>query len=136
MRARQVPVCSFSLPAAPASVRRARRWIVAFAQEHSGDSDLHERVSLAFTEAFTNAVLHAYADVVRRDDDIRVSADIEDGTLEIVVIDHGSGFRATSNVPGLGAGLGIIASCADRFAIREHATQGTELWMSFHVRAA
>jgi anti-sigma regulatory factor (Ser/Thr protein kinase) len=67
--------------------------MVAFAEEHSADRDLRERVALAFTEAFTNAVRHAYGDAAPSHDDIRVSADVDDGTLEIVVIDRGAGFR-------------------------------------------
>jgi anti-sigma regulatory factor (Ser/Thr protein kinase) len=136
MHARHVPVCSFALPAEPASVRRARRWMLAFAQEHSSDCDLHERVALAFTEAFTNAVRHAYPNAAPGWDDIQVSADVDDGTLEIVVIDHGAGFEAASRASGLGVGLGIVASCADHFAIRERTTRGTEVWMAFRLADA
>jgi anti-sigma regulatory factor (Ser/Thr protein kinase) len=131
MSENQVPLLTFSLAAVPASVRRARGWIVAFAEEHSTDQAVHERVALAFTEAFTNAVRHAYDGSTPHDDDIRVAADIEHGVLEIVVIDHGSGFTPRPRIPGLGAGMTIIAECADEFAIRERAPSGTEVWMAF-----
>jgi anti-sigma regulatory factor (Ser/Thr protein kinase) len=107
--------------------------MLAFAQEHSPDRDLHERVALAFTEAFTNAVRHAYPDADPGWDAIQVSADVDDGTLEIVVSDHGTGFQAASSGSGLGVGLGIVASCADHFAIRERAMRGTEVWMAFRL---
>jgi anti-sigma regulatory factor (Ser/Thr protein kinase) len=126
-------VIAFELPAVPASVARARHAILAFAQEHSEDHDLHERVAIAFTEAFTNAVLHAYDDADAPGRGICVSADVDDDTLECVVIDHGDGFRATRSRGGLGAGLGIIAACADRFAIRERVPSGTEIWLRFEL---
>ena len=62
-----------------------------------------------------------------RDDDIRVTADVDDGTLEIVVVDHGVGLRADARDRGLGAGLKIIAECADAFAIRERVPDGVEV---------
>jgi anti-sigma regulatory factor (Ser/Thr protein kinase) len=107
--------------------------MLAFAQEHSDDHDIHARVALAFTEAFTNAVRHAYAGSVTSDDDICVFADVDDGTLEIVVVDHGLGLRADSTTRGLGAGLKIIAECADAFAIRERVPDGLEVWMRFEL---
>jgi anti-sigma regulatory factor (Ser/Thr protein kinase) len=127
----QVPLLTFSLAAVPSSVRRARGWMVAFAQEHTTDHEIHERVALAFTEAFTNAVRHAYDGCDPQDDDISVAADLADGLLEILVVDHGSGFRSQPRTPGLGAGMTIIAECADEFAIRERAPSGTEVWMGF-----
>jgi anti-sigma regulatory factor (Ser/Thr protein kinase) len=127
----RVPLLKFSLAAVPSSVRPARGWIVAFAQEHTTDRDVHERVALAFTEALTNAVRHAYDGSDPHDDDISVAADVEEGDLEIVVIDHGSGFRSRPRTPGLGAGMTIIAECADELAIRERAPSGTEVWMRF-----
>jgi anti-sigma regulatory factor (Ser/Thr protein kinase) len=128
-----VPVITFHLPAEPASVRRARRAVLAFAQEHSDDQDLHERVAIAVTEAFANAVLHAYDGGDERGRGVSVSADVEDDTLECVVADDGAGFRAASTQGALGAGLGIIAACADQFAIRERVPSGTEIWLRFDL---
>jgi anti-sigma regulatory factor (Ser/Thr protein kinase) len=135
MTARRVPVLSFELSAEPASVAAARRSVRVFAQTHSADQDLHGRVALAFSEAFANAVCHAYGDPDPRDM-VCVAADIDDQTLEVVVIDHGSGLRPHAPTPGLGSGLKIIAACADAFAIREHQPSGTEIWMQFHLTPA
>jgi len=110
--------------------------MVAFAQEHSADADLHGRIALAFTEAFTNAVQHAYDDADPRDDDIGVFADVDDGALEIVVVDHGAGLRAAPTRNSLGAGLNIIAECADAFAIHERVPDGIEVWMRFVLPAS
>jgi anti-sigma regulatory factor (Ser/Thr protein kinase) len=131
-----VAVLSFELAAVPASAPLARRRVEGFAAEHVMDADVLARVALAFTEAFTNAVRHAYVGGVPRDDDISVSADVEDGTLEVVVIDHGAGIRAGHSQGGLGAGLAIVAECTDAFAIREGLTEGTEVWMQFRLPAA
>ena len=51
----------------------------------------------------------------------------------IVVIDHGEGFRAGSTQEGLGAGMRIMAQCADAFAIRERLPSGTEVWLRFDL---
>jgi stage II sporulation protein AB (anti-sigma F factor) len=132
VRAASVPLVTFELPAEARSVGTARRWLRAFASEHGGGAELQARVSSALTEAFANAVLHAYAppDVGRID----VAADIEDGALEIVVVDDGSGLRASpSDGQSMGMGFGIIASTADAFAIRERVPQGTEVWLRFEL---
>jgi anti-sigma regulatory factor (Ser/Thr protein kinase) len=105
--------------------------VVAFAQEHVTDAAVIDRVALAFTEAFTNAVRHAYEGPDLRGDDIRVSADVEDDSLEIVVVDQGDGFQPGRGRPGLGLGLTIIAECADAVSIRERVPSGTEVWMRF-----
>jgi anti-sigma regulatory factor (Ser/Thr protein kinase) len=87
---------------------------------------------LAVSEAVGNAVLHAYDEGERGE--IHFAADIEDGSLEIVISDDGHGFRSGSS-EGLGLGLGIIANvCAD-FSIRQRAPRGTEVWMRFLLDA-
>ena len=132
MIVKPVPVISFALPARPASVRTARRWLRAFAGEHGGDRELQDRIGSALTEAVANAVLHAYADPV--EGPVRITADIEDDTLEIVVADDGRGFMVSrSDGRALGLGLGLVARSADGFAIRERAPQGTEVWMRFRL---
>jgi anti-sigma regulatory factor (Ser/Thr protein kinase) len=129
----QVPALTFELAAEGRSVPRARGWIVAFAQEHITDRIIVSRVALAFTEAFTNAVRHAYEGPDPRGNDICVSADVEHDSLEIVVVDHGDGFRAERRDPGLGMGLTVVAEAADAFSIRERAPSGTEVWMRFDL---
>lgn len=129
MSAQRVPVITFELPAVAASVAAARHRLLAFAQEHSRDLDLHQRVALAITEAFTNAVVHAYHDLDAGDRELCVSADIDDHALECVIVDRGHGFQADS----ASGGLGIMAACADRFEIRERIPDGTEVWMRFDM---
>jgi anti-sigma regulatory factor (Ser/Thr protein kinase) len=124
----RVPTLSFAFPAAAEAVPRARHWIGEFVTAHTADADLRCRSELAFTEAFTNAVRHAYGP--GEPGRIDVAADVEDRTLEIVVIDHGRGLTASQS-HGLGAGLAIVARSADEFAVRERAPTGTEVWLRF-----
>jgi anti-sigma regulatory factor (Ser/Thr protein kinase) len=124
----RVPTVSFTFPAIPEAVPRARHCVGEFVEAHARDNALRGRVLLAFSEAFTNAVVHAYADP--DSGDIEVAADVEDHTLEIVVIDHGRGLTR-SQADGLGAGLSIVARSTDAFAIRERTPTGTEVWLRF-----
>jgi anti-sigma regulatory factor (Ser/Thr protein kinase) len=133
MSAGRVSVLAIELSAVPESVAQARHRIMAFAQQHTDENDVLERIAIAFSEAFTNAVRHAYPADEPGDHSIGVHADVEFGTLEIVVVDDGRGIHAGVSEPGLGAGLGLIAQCADRFAIRERVPAGTEIWMRFEL---
>jgi anti-sigma regulatory factor (Ser/Thr protein kinase) len=126
----RVPVMAFDVAPEPASVRHARGWVVAFAGEHGAAREVQARMGLALTEAFTNAVMYGSSDGTGV---VRVAADIEGGTFEVVVLDDGAGFRPGRS-HGLGAGLSIIAETADAFAIRERVPQGTEVWMRFRLR--
>ena len=128
---RGVPAMAFELDATPESVPRARAWMRAFAGEHCASPDDDARIAHAFTEAFTNAVRHAYAEPGGT---VRVAADVDDGTLEIVIDYDGHGLRAAPGSRlGLGAGLKIIAEAADAFGIRERTPNGTEVWMRFEL---
>jgi anti-sigma regulatory factor (Ser/Thr protein kinase) len=124
----RVPTLSFVFPATAEAVPRARHWVDEFAAARAGGAELHGRIVLAFTEAFTNAVLHAYE--AARPGQVEVAADVEDGTLEIVVIDQGRGLTPSKG-DGLGAGLAIIARSTDAFGIRERTPTGTEVWLRF-----
>jgi anti-sigma regulatory factor (Ser/Thr protein kinase) len=132
MIVKPVPLIAFALPARPLSVRTARRWLCAFAGEHGGDRELQDRIATALSEAVANAARHAY--VGRPPGAVHITADIEDGTLEIVVADDGGGLAASpSDEIAAGLGLSLIARSTDGFAIRERATGGTELWMRFRL---
>jgi anti-sigma regulatory factor (Ser/Thr protein kinase) len=132
-RGRRLSLINLDVEANEPSVGRTRGWLVGFAAEHGADHDCQGRVALAVTEAMSNAVRHAY----RPDDHgrIEVSADVEDGELEIVVADEGTGIRPSAS-DGLGAGLSLIAQTAERFAIRERRRRGVEVWMRFRLPSA
>lgn len=123
---------TLTLPAVAASVGTARTSMRTFAADHGGSLELQDRVASALTEALANVVPHAYP--AHHAGDIEIAADVEEGALEIVVVDVGSGLRAVpSDTVGVGMGFGIIASTADAFAICERVPQGTEVWMRFEL---
>jgi anti-sigma regulatory factor (Ser/Thr protein kinase) len=128
-----VPCTSFELEGIARSVTEVRGRVVAFAAEVGGDRELQARVALAVSEAAANVVMHAYPDRPGPRP-LRVAADFEDGDLEVVIADEGTGLRPRRS-PGLGVGLGIIAETCDRFVVRERDGTGVELWMRFHVDA-
>jgi anti-sigma regulatory factor (Ser/Thr protein kinase) len=87
---------------------------------------------LAISEALTNAVLHAF----RTQDlpgTVTVTVDVTpDQFVEAVVRDDGMGMSPRSDSPGLGLGLGLIASVADAVEQRLPADGvGFELSMRF-----
>jgi serine/threonine-protein kinase RsbW/stage II sporulation protein AB (anti-sigma F factor) len=126
-----VPALSIELAATSENVRRVRRLVSAFAAEYGADPDLLSRIAVAVGEATTNAVVHAYPPGVPGA--VHIWADVEDGELEVVIADDGTGLRATPHHAGLGAGLPAVAQCSDRFAVRERLPRGTEIWMRFVI---
>jgi anti-sigma regulatory factor (Ser/Thr protein kinase) len=121
-------VVSYAAPATPYTVAEMRRLLVAFAGRAGGGDTVVEAVARAVTEAVSNVVVHAYepGEIGL----VRVTADVEDGALEVVVADDGLGFRPGSS-GGMGLGLSMIASSSSRFAISARDPHGTEVWMRF-----
>ena len=76
--------------------------------------------------------LDAYPD---RPGQIRVSAWAAGSELVVVIADDGNGFRANSDRPGLGVGLGLIATLSDEFEIVQLPSGGTEVQMRFWLSA-
>ncbi len=110
------------------SVPVARRALVAVALEAGAEADQLEAVALAVSEALTNAVVHAYPD---RPGEIRVSAWAAGTELVVVIADDGNGLQTHSDRPGLGVGLGLIATLSDEFEIVQLPSGGTEVQMRF-----
>lgn len=117
-----------TIPGTPLGVRMARQEIAALAADCGMDSAGLADVRLAVTEAATNAVMHAYAD---GEGELTLTAVVQRGELEIVVGDAGTGFRDRSDSPGLGVGLSIIASVAERLKIVSSPSGGTQIHMAF-----
>ena len=104
-----------------------RREMTGMAKDCGMDSDGIADVGLAVTEAATNAVIHAYAGA---EGELMVTAAIQDGELAIVIGDTGPGLVERHDSPGLGVGLSILASVAERLKIVSH-PDGTEIHMAF-----
>ena len=123
---------SIELDAVVGSIPRVRHLVSSFAAEYGAGRPVLERIAIAVSEATTNAVEHAYPP--HEPGALHVSADVEDGELEIVIADDGTGLQAAPDSGGLGLGLPMLARCCDRFAVRERRPRGTEIWMGFDGR--
>lgn len=123
-----IPLLALRMPAVATSARLIRGEVCGFARAHGATGALLDDVALAVTEAAANVIRHAYPDDPAGE--IEVAADVEEGTLEVVVSDEGEGFRHDP-AEGLGAGLRLIASCAASFGIAAREPHGVEIWMRF-----
>jgi anti-sigma regulatory factor (Ser/Thr protein kinase) len=116
-----------TIPGTPLGVRTLRRELAEVAKRCGMDPDGVADVRLAVTEAATNAVIHAYD---KADGDLKVTAAVQDGELAIVIGDTGPGLVEGRDSPGMGAGLSIIATLAERLRIVSH-PGGTQIHMAF-----
>jgi anti-sigma regulatory factor (Ser/Thr protein kinase) len=88
-------------------------------------------IKLAVSEAVTNAVVHAGQDS-DRGDVLALEADVRDGMLRVTVSDRGGGMRPRVDSPGVGLGLGIIATVTEHVEITE-TNPGVRLTMTFAI---
>ncbi len=121
------PAFQARLPGTPLGVRTLRHELTAIAADCGMDDDGVADVRLAVSEAATNAVMHAYAE---SEGELAVTAVVDHGELEIVIGDTGDGFVEGRDSPGLGIGLSIIATVAQRLRVVSH-PGGTEIHMAF-----
>lgn len=120
-------------PAHADQIAAIRREFTAYGAEH-GVAD-PAALRLALSEAVTNAVLHAYVDAPAPGE-IEVIAVRHPGDgLEVRVCDDGRGMTPRPDSPGMGVGLPLVASLADRFEVEAKAGGGTRLRMTFAVAA-
>jgi serine/threonine-protein kinase RsbW len=119
-----------SYAADPESVGRARSDLARFAAAAGANTALVDDVRLAVSEAVTNAVLHGYRGSPGR---VQIAAGATDQELWIVVCDAGCGMQLSTDRPGLGLGLGLIAQVTDHMTIVPRPAGGTELRMRFDL---
>jgi anti-sigma regulatory factor (Ser/Thr protein kinase) len=119
-------------PAVPESTPVLRRAVTRFAEQAGAAERTVENISLAVSEAVTNAVVHAYADEPRPGP-VRVTAVVEGGWIHITVSDDGRGMLPRVDSPGLGLGLPLISQTTDAFDVHHAGAGGTELRMSFRL---
>lgn len=126
---------SLSLPATPASVRKARVSAGETAARLGANERVVDDVRLCVSEAVSNVVRHAYG---TRRGDVDVVVERENGDLSVVVRDEGQGMRrATSESRTTGGyGLKIIDSIAKRLTITSAREAGTEVRMTFSLPGA
>jgi anti-sigma regulatory factor (Ser/Thr protein kinase) len=122
------------LPAVPESIGALRRKAREAAERCGADDQVVADVTLAVSEAATNAVVHGYREA--EPGTLALAAETVDGEMHLEVIDDGSGLVPRPDSPGLGLGLPVIARVTDRFEVcpgpRGH---GTRLFMAFRVAA-
>jgi serine/threonine-protein kinase RsbW len=129
-----VASATWSIPALADEVGSVRHAAVEFARAEGVPDPPLEDLRLAISEAVTNAVVHAF----RTQDlpgTVTITVDVTpDQLVEAVVRDDGMGMSSRRDSPGLGLGLGLIASVADTVEQRlPPGGVGFELWMCFRL---
>lgn len=120
----------FSLPAVPASVRKARVFVAETVVELGASERVVDDVRLCVSEAVSNVVRHAYGN---GRGDFGVVVGRGDGELDVVVRDFGQGIGPKSSRPNTSGGYGlmIIEKITRRLDITSARNAGTELRMVF-----
>ena len=103
-------------PAETRYVGPARRTVVDVARTAGTSELVTGDVSLAVSEALTNAVMHAFAG--RHAGCVSVRVQAEHGCLTVAVSDDGVGMVPRSDSPGLGLGLSLIRRLSRRCDVR------------------
>ncbi len=107
------PDVELLLPAEPESVALARQMVRGIVDALDWGEESRTDISIAVTEACTNAVLHAYPD--DGEGDYEVHAWARPDQLVVAVRDHGGGIvpAVTSPAAGLGLGLPLMLAIGD-----------------------
>ncbi|MCW3002922.1 MAG: ATP-binding protein [Conexibacter sp.] len=123
------PALTRRFPARAEEVGPIRREVKAYAVRY-GVID-PDAVALAVSEAVTNAVLHAYIET-DEPGEVEVVAQREpDDGLVLLVCDEGRGMLPRPDSPGMGVGLPLVATLAQRFEVHARRGGGTRLAMVF-----
>ena len=116
-------------PAVADSVPAARHAVLRHLSRSATPDPPLSDVGLAVSEAVTNAVNHAY--VGREPGDVHVEVQFTPHELEVIVEDEGRGMMPRPDSPGLGVGLPVIATVANRFDTRSEPGRGCRICMWF-----
>jgi serine/threonine-protein kinase RsbW len=130
-----VPAADVTLvvPAIPDSIAVIRQTVSGICEALGADARTVGDIKLAATEACTNVVLHAYAG--QDPGTIELDAHAGYDELRLLVRDHGSGMTPAPLAEGLGLGLPLIAALTSTLTIVEAEGGGTEVSMTFALRA-
>jgi serine/threonine-protein kinase RsbW len=124
-----------SFAARPENVRQARGAVIDLARRAGVPAEILDAVSLAVSEAVSNAVLHAFRD--GSPGRVTVATDAEDSRLRVVVRDDGCGMAPHVGSPGAGLGLPLIAELSDSVSVQPaQPGRGTEVCMTFRLPVA
>lgn len=121
--------------ALPPAIPQLRHEVIRYAESLGAQPDTLESLQLAVSEALTNVVVHAY--VGREPGPMIVEAFEEDEHLLVRVYDDGPGLIPRLDSPGLGLGIGLMASMANDFNIANRdGTPGTIVSLRFTLSEA
>ena len=124
------PDIELLLPAEPESVAVARQMVRGVVDALGWSDEARGDISIAVTEACTNAVLHAYPD--GEAGEYEVLAWAEGDRLVVTVRDRGRGIVPTVSSPAAGLGLGLPLMLAIGDEVTFHSEDGiTEVRMVF-----
>jgi anti-sigma regulatory factor (Ser/Thr protein kinase) len=119
-----------TLPARPENVAVVRHAFGGLGETLEVREQLLADIKLAVTEACSNVVVHAYPEHVGL---LEVEAKSEEGQIVVWVRDFGRGITQPTQHPGLGLGLGLMASVSDVFEAYPGFLRGTTVVMRFEL---
>ena len=121
-----------SWPAEPSSVPAARAAVVALARSAEATADALDDVRLAVSEAVTNVVVHAYADM-SEPGPLHVDAYVRGRKLIVEVSDEGGGLRPRPDSPGIGVGLPLISAVTEELRLSNAEGEPSCVAMTFDL---
>jgi anti-sigma regulatory factor (Ser/Thr protein kinase) len=121
------------LPALPGSVFRMQHELTAALARHLVAADRRADMELVFTEAASNAVVHAYR--WHGAGPLYAAASLAGGAVVVWVSDAGRGMRRGSGSPGAGFGLLLMRELADDLRICCDPDQGGKCVQATFERA-
>lgn len=111
-------------------ISQARHAVASYARAHGASDATVDAMTLAVSEAATNAIMHAFVDLAPGH--VSIIAEAAAGTLLIRVTDDGRGMTPRTDSPGLGLGLSLMASMSSHCDVRPGpAGVGTDARMQF-----
>jgi len=120
----------FELESRPENVALVRSALASLGEALGLSDQLISDLKTAISEACNNIVLHAYGE---RTGPMVVTVDSTMDRLDVLVRDHGEGFRQLAAAEDrMGLGLAVMSALADRVEFRSPRDGGTEVRMCFN----
>lgn len=120
-----------TLPAVPASVRKARNAVDEAVSKLAASDRVADDIRLCVSEAVSNVVRHAYG---TKRGDVEVVVERESREVTVFIRDAGKGMTKAHREGRLGGyGLKIIAKLAGSYTITTSPNAGVEMEMVFPV---